>query len=303
MPTALFGAGLCLRLGCGFPGRLVWLRVVLTTLSGRLSAVRCPKISNTVEGAPDSPAGAGRGVTAVSLLVVLIVGAIQLTLVLDLVVLGIVAHRRHQHADVRPEQGWPVPITDEVDVVMAYAATATAAAQHAQEEADQAHHRAVQAAAARDIAEQRHRLTLKHAEEAGEGHQLVQRAALDAYRRGQLSAAELNRIWQHAQATAEPTAGRAAVPLGWELRVHEAQQRYEQAEIDMARAEEEARRKAATAATLAEDAQVAESLLSTAMHSANTGLVGLLRATWADPADLATPPGSTHLEQVALTRR
>jgi hypothetical protein len=241
----------------------------------------------------------------VSLLVLLIVGAIQLTLVLDLVLLGIVAHRHRDHADVRPDHGWAVPITDEVDVVVAYAETATAAAQRALEEADQAHHRAVQAAAVRDMAEQRHRLALKHAGAAGEAHQLVQRAALDAYRRGQLSAAELNRIWRHAQETAQPAADPAAVPLGWELRVCEARQKYERAEADMARAEEDAHRKAVTAATLAEDAQAAESLRSAAMSSASTGLVGLLRATWAEPATSrpGNPPGGTHPEQrVSMAR-
>jgi hypothetical protein len=235
----------------------------------------------------------------VSLLVLLILGAILLTLVLDLVLLGIVAHRHHECASAQPDHDGAVPITDEVDVVVAYAETATAAAQRALEEADQAHHRAVQAAAVRDIAEQRHRLIRKNAEAAGEAHQLVQRAALDAYRRGHLSAAELNRIWQQAQVMAAATACPAAVPLGWELRVDEARQKYEQAEADMARAEEDAHRKAATAATLAADAQAAQSLSWVAIRSANTGLVGLLRATWADPATSRpeNPPTAAHRGQ------
>ena len=218
-----------------------------------------------------------------SMLVLLIVGAIQVNLLLALVLLGIVAHRQHERADVRTDHGWGVPITDEVDVVAACAETATAAAERALEEADQAEHAAVQAAAARDMAEQRHRLARKRAEAAGEARQLLQRAALDAYQRRQLSVAELNRIWQHAQVMVEPTPRPAAVPLGWELRVREARRRYEQAEVEAARAEEGARRKAVTAATLAKEAQAAKSLLSVAMRSASTGLVGLLRATWADP--------------------
>jgi hypothetical protein len=219
----------------------------------------------------------------VSILVLLIVGAIQANLLLALVLLGIVAHRQHECADIRTDHGWAVPITDEVDVVAAYAETATAAAEHALEEADQAQYAAVQAAAARDMAEQRHRLARKRAEAAGEAHQLLQRAALDAYQRRQLSVAELNRIWQHAQVMAEPTPRPAAVPLGWELQLREAWRRYEQAEVEAARAEEDAHRKAVTAATLATEAQAAESLLSVARRSASTGLVGLLRATWADP--------------------
>lgn len=219
-----------------------------------------------------------------SILVWVIVGAIPVTVLLALVLLGIIAYRQHERADLRTDHGWAVPITDEVDVVAVYAETATAAAEHALQEADRAQYQAIQAVAARDIAAQRHRLVLKNAEAAGEAHQLVQRAALDAYRRRQLSVAELNRIWQHAQVMVEPAPGPVAVPFGWELRVREARRRYERAEFAAARAEEDARRKAVAAATLARDAQAAESLLSVSMRAATTGLVGLLRATWADPA-------------------
>jgi len=220
-----------------------------------------------------------------SMFVLLIAGAILIVLLLlGLVLLGVVARRQHRRADGPAEQGWGVPITDEVEAVAAYAEAAVAAAERAQEEADQAQYRALQATAARDIAERRHRLALRHAEAAGEPHRLVQRAALDAYQRRQLSVAELNRIWQHTQVMVDPAPRPAPVPFGWELRVREARQRYEQAQIDAARAQEEARRKAVTAAALAEDARVAESHLSVAIRSASTGLVGLLRATWADPA-------------------
>jgi hypothetical protein len=214
------------------------------------------------------------------MLVLLIVGTVQLTLLLALL-LGIGAHHQRERADVGTDHNWGVPITDEVDVVAAYAETATASAERAQHEAEQAQYRAMRAAAARDIAEQRHRLAVKRAEEAGGAHQLVQRAALDAYQRGQLSVAELNRIWQHAQVTAESTTHPAAMPLGWELRVGEARRQYVRAVVEAARAEEDARLKAFTAATLAEEAQAAESLLSAATRSASTGLVGLLRASWA----------------------
>jgi hypothetical protein len=232
--------------------------------------VRRPKISNTV----DLTAPAGER-TTVSILAVLIVVTIQADLLLALVLLGIAAHRQHELANIH--HGRAVPITDEVDVVAHYAETATEAADRALEEADQAQHAALQAAAARDIAEQRHRLTLKQAEAAGGAHRLLQRAALDAYQRRQLSAAQLNRIWQHTQAMTEPAPRPAVVPLGWELRVREAHRRCEQAEAEAARAAEDASRKAATAATLAERAQAVESLLSVERRSASTGLVGLLR--------------------------
>ena len=216
-------------------------------------------------------------------LVPLIAGAILLLLLVGLVLLGIVARRQHQRADVSSEHVWGVPLTDEVEVVAAYAEAAAAAAEAGLDEADRAQFRAVQAAAECDIAERRYRLALKQAETAAEPHRLVQRAALDAYQRRQLSVAELNRIWQHTQVMVEPAPRPASPPLGWELRVREARRRYDQARTDAARAQEEARRKAATAATLAEEARAAESHLSVAMRSASTGLVGLLRATWADP--------------------
>ena len=226
-----------------------------------------------------------------SVFVVLIAGAIQVNLLLALVLLalvllGIVVHRRYERTDVRADHGGAVPITDEVDVAAAVAETAAAAAERAQDEAEQAQHAAVWAAAARDIAEQRHRSVLKRAEAAGESDQLVQRAALDAYQRGQLSVAELNRIWQYAQVVAEAhaTPRSAGLPLGWELRVREARRRYEHAEAEAMRAEDDARRKAATAEALATEARAAESLHSVAVRSASTGLVGLLRANWADPA-------------------
>jgi hypothetical protein len=91
---------------------------------------------------------------------------------------------------------------------------------------------------------------------------------------------ELNRIWQHTREMTGTEPGPA--PLGWELRVRAVRRRYEQAEAAAARADEEARDKVATAATLTEQARAAESHLALARRSASTGLVGLLRANWAD---------------------
>lgn len=219
-----------------------------------------------------------------SMLVLLILGAIQATLLLALVLLGVVARRQYEYADLGSDRAWGVPITDEVEVVAAYAQEAAAAAERALEDADQAQYLVVHAAAARDMAERRYRLALKHAEAAGEPHRLVQRAALDAYQSRQLSVTELNRIWRQAQVMVEPTPRPAAVaPLGWELRVREARRRFEQASADAARMQEDAHLKTETASLLAEEARAAESHLSVAVRSANTGLVGLLRAAWADP--------------------
>ena len=177
-----------------------------------------------------------------STLVILILGAIQVTLLVALVLLGIIARRQFEYANLRPDGGWGVPITDEVDVVAADAQAAAAAAERALEEADQAQNQAVHAAAARDMAERRYRLALKQADAAGEPYRLVQRAALNAYRSRQLSVEELNRIWQHAQVMVEPAPSPASVPpLAWELRVREARRQYEQAEAEAARRAERRR--------------------------------------------------------------
>jgi len=219
----------------------------------------------------------------VSTLVILILGAIQVTLLVALVLLGIIARRQFEYANLRSDGGWGVPITDEVDVVAADAQAAAAAAERALEEADQAQNQAVHADAARDMAERRYRLALKQADAAGDPYRLVQRAALNAYRSRQLSVEELNRIWQHAQVMVEPAPSPASVPpLAWELRVREARRQYEQTEAEAARVQDEARLKTVTATILAEEARAAESQLAAALHSANTGLVGLLRAAWAD---------------------
>ncbi|MBO3741123.1 hypothetical protein [Actinoplanes flavus] len=212
-----------------------------------------------------------------------IFSSVQAALLLAVVLLGIAARRQRELIDSQAEHGGSVFITDEVDVVAADVELATAAAQRALDEADQAHDRALWAATTRDIAELRHRQVLRQAETAGRPRQLVQRAALNAYQRGQLSVGELNLIWRHAHTTVESTQTPAAVPLGWESRVLESQRRYEQAAAAAARAEEEARQTAATAAALADDMRAAESRLSAAQRSASIGLVGLLRATWADP--------------------
>jgi len=219
----------------------------------------------------------------VSFLVLPIIGAILVTLLVALVLLGVTARRQYEHADPRSDHAGEVPITDEVEVVEGYARTAAAAAEQALEEADQAQQRATRAAAARDMAERRYRLVMKQGEAAGEPHRLVQRAALNAYRSRQLSAAELNRIWQHLQVAGEPTSPQAPVaPPGWELRLREARRQYEQAVADAEQIQEEALLKTVPATTLAEEARAAESHLSVALRSANTGLVGLLRASWAD---------------------
>jgi hypothetical protein len=221
--------------------------------------------------------------TAVSTVVILILGTIQVTLLAALVLLGIIARRQFEYANRRSDSGWGVPITDEVDVVAADAQAAAAAAERALGEADQAQNQAVHAAAARDMAERRYRLTLKQADAAGEPYRLVQQAALNAYRSRQLSVEELNRIWQHAQVMVEPAPSPASVPpQAWELRVRAARRQYEQAEAEAARVQEEARLKTVTATILAEEARAAESQLTAALHSANTGLVGLLRVAWAE---------------------
>lgn len=216
-----------------------------------------------------------------AMLVGLMAGMVFAALVALLVLLGVAARRQREQADVHLDHQFGVPITDEVDVVAAYAASVSSAAEHAEQEAERAQDRAGQAAAGRDMAELRHRLARRRAVTAGQAHQLVQRAALDAYRRRQLSVSELNQIWLQAQSGAEHGESAAVVPLAWESPVRESRQRYEQAEAEAARAGQDALAKAAAAAELAAEARTAEALLSATRRSASTGLVGLLRANWA----------------------
>jgi len=125
----------------------------------------------------------------------------------------------------------------------------------------------VDALSAREAAEDRYRQAEREAQAAAEPRRLVQRAAVNAYRRGQLSVTELNRIWQHLDAgPPEP-----APP------VHQARSQYELAVAEAEHVRRETHVTTVVADVLAEEAEIAESHLSAALRTADPGLA-LLRA-------------------------
>ncbi len=192
--------------------------------------------------------------------------------------LALVTRRRHRRA------GEPAGLTvtdelDDLEELAAHARAVAAAAEQAVAAADEAHHRAGDAVQVLDQAGWHYRQVRQQAQAAEHPVRLVEQAALHAYRRGQLSAAELNRIWQHTQTTAGSGTGHAdGVPVGWDSRVHAARQRYEQAAIEVTDVHKHAQVTTIAARVLAEEAHVAESHLTAAQRSTSTGLAALFRA-------------------------
>ncbi|GLY00009.1 MULTISPECIES: hypothetical protein [Actinoplanes] len=97
--------------------------------------------------------------------------------------------------------GEEVPLEEEARAVRA-------AAERAASAADEARTRAEYAVSTHDDAEQRYLRARQEAAVASgdEAQRLVQRAALEAYRRGDLSVSQLNGIWQHTGAPSAPVA-------------------------------------------------------------------------------------------------
>ena len=192
--------------------------------------------------------------------------------------LALLARRRRRRV------GEPVgrSVADELDDLAEledHARAVAAAAEQAVAAADEAHHRAGHAVQVLDLAGWDYRQVRQQAQVAKHPLRLVERAALNAYRRGQLSAAELNRIWQYTQATAGSGTCRAdGVPVEWDNRVHAARQRYEQAAIEVTDVHKEAQVITIAARVLAEEAHVAESYLTAAQRSTSTGLAALFLA-------------------------
>jgi hypothetical protein len=97
-----------------------------------------------------------------------------------------------------PPEAEPEPApTAVVDELVAGVEVVRAAAEQAVVTADEARHRAESAEQASTEAEQRY-LAAQWEVRSEPGNHLVQRAALDAYRRGELSVTQLNTIWEHA---------------------------------------------------------------------------------------------------------
>ncbi|WP_328477122.1 hypothetical protein OHA21_23700 [Actinoplanes sp. NBC_00393] len=165
--------------------------------------------------------------------------------------------------------GPPGPAADDLAGRAADAEAVRAAAERAVAAADQARERAEDAAGRRDLAEKRY-LDAKweaRASAADESQRLVQRAALDAYRRGELTVAQLNGIWQHTGSGAEP-------PVDPEVRA--ALLEYQQAMTESAQVSREAHVAEVAAEVLAEEVHIAEQDVLAAQEEARPGLDALL---------------------------
>jgi hypothetical protein len=149
----------------------------------------------------------------------------------------------------RPGRAPAVP--GEVQELLADVDAVRAAAERAAAEAEEARRRAELAVGARDQAEDRFLEARWEARVAtvDESHLLVQRAALAAYRRGELSVEQLNGIWH--------SAGPPAALLD-DGRVRDARQAYEAAVAETVQVREQAHVASVAAEVLVEEAWKAE---------------------------------------------
>ncbi|GAA1634334.1 hypothetical protein [Actinoplanes couchii] len=158
----------------------------------------------------------------------------------------------------------------EPDERLVEAGAVRAAAGRAVREADDAWYKATEAAGERDRAEDRFLEARWEARvaTADETHLLVQRAALAAYRRGELSVEQLNGIWS--------AAGPAAVEID-DGRVRDALQAYEEAVAEAAQVRERSHVASVAAEVLVEEAQIVErdALEAREQEAAVSGLNGL----------------------------
>lgn len=147
----------------------------------------------------------------------------------------------------RPAPAVPGAVRELLDDVEAV----RAAAERAAAEAEEARLRAEQAAGARDRAEDRFLEARWEARvaTADETHLLVQRAALAAYRRGELSVEQLNGIWQQAGPPAEQLD---------DGRVRDARRAYERAVAETAQVRDQVHVASVAAEVLVEEARNAE---------------------------------------------
>ncbi|GIF14089.1 hypothetical protein [Actinoplanes teichomyceticus] len=222
----------------------------------------------------------GTGIEAAQILV-----ALLLLAVLALGGMAVVAGRqraRDGEPDRAPRVAGPVP-PEPVDELAADADEVRAAAQRAMAAADAARERATAVAGMRDQAEQRYQQAKWDAwtGPADESRRLVERAALEAYRRGALSVEQLNRIWTH---TRPDEAALEQV----DEEVARARQRYADALVDAVEVRRAAHVAEVAAEVLAEEARLAEeqALAARIEAEATAGLSGLL-----DGAGEAPEPG------------
>jgi hypothetical protein len=171
---------------------------------------------------------------------------------------------RKQHA--RAVESAPV-LTEPIEDLAAEAEAVGTAAQQAKQEADEARQRVDSAELVRDRAEYRYREAQYGPRPDGEApRRLVERAALEAYRRGDLSAAQLDAIWKQVPGVELDVR---------ETVVREAKRHYEDAAAEAARVRQQAYVAGVAAEVLAEEERVAAGQLSAARQSVSGGLPGL----------------------------
>ncbi|MEV6300273.1 hypothetical protein AB0M02_12790 [Actinoplanes sp. NPDC051861] len=155
--------------------------------------------------------------------------------------------------------------------IAADAEAVRAAAERAATVADEARDRADQTVGRRDEAEKRYLQARWQARTAAvdESQRLVQRAALDAYRRGEITVAQLNGIWQHTGGEGDP-----AEPDDDQF-VRAAREEYRQMVTETASVRQEAHVAEVAAEVLAEEVRIVEQDVRDADVS---GLDGLLDA-------------------------
>lgn len=179
--------------------------------------------------------------------------------------LGVIARRQHDRAADSP----PV-LTEPIEHLTARTEVLGAAAENARQEAAEVRRHVDAAEQARDRAEGRFRQAQfgPQPEGADETRLLVERAALEAYGRGELSAAQLDAIWQLVP-------GAQTVRESRDGAVQEARRLYEHAAAEAAQARRQAHVTEVAAEVLSEEEQAAEDELTKARRSTGTGLPGL----------------------------
>ncbi|WIM93651.1 hypothetical protein ACTOB_005636 [Actinoplanes oblitus] len=216
----------------------------------------------------------GTGMDAAQILLGLILFA-----VLALGAMAVVAGRR------RPVP--PPPEATEAAELATGADEVWAAAQRAMAAADEARERATEAADERDQAEQRYQQAKWDAwtGPADESRKLVERAALEAYRRGDLSVDQLNRIWSHTRPD-ESALERV------DEEVAEARLRYAEALAEAVEERRAAHVAEVAAEVLSEEAKLAEeeALAARIEAEAAAGLSGLLQEESDRPAAELSEP-------------
>ncbi|MBO3741556.1 hypothetical protein [Actinoplanes flavus] len=176
----------------------------------------------------------------------------------------------------------PRRVTAEVDEMVADVEAVRAAAGRAVRAADEARHRAEHAAGERDRAEDRYLEARweSRVATADETQMLVQRAALAAYRRGELTVEQLNGIWHHAGPPADQVD---------DDRVRVARRAYLDAVSETVQVRAAAHVAAVAAEVLVEESHNVErdAIEARVQHEATSGINGLFTSD--DPGE-PTPP-------------